>query len=98
MISTSDDNYRDIAAALMEAIGTAEFFNGTISCCTGCYDARLCVTLIIRRAPALDPAVRPGAAPQIVDIIPVWWECRFYSIDGEVFSDFSWRELKNFLL
>ncbi|MDR2936042.1 MAG: hypothetical protein LBU80_01695 [Rikenellaceae bacterium] len=96
MIIISDKIYAAVARRLLENLddGTS-FFNGRVECDTpeGC--ATLIATLIIYRRNEAAPG-RPESA--IENIVPVWWEFRL-SIDGaDAAHDFSWSELKTFLL
>ncbi|MCL2560739.1 MAG: hypothetical protein FWE10_00235 [Rikenellaceae bacterium] len=98
MTHPNDNDYRNIADRLLEAIGDSEFFNGTVEYETPEYDAQLRVTLIIYREPLFDPADPVHRAERISAIVPVWWEYRLYDHFGEQPNDFSWREFKKHLI
>lgn len=96
MFEISDAHYCQFAENLLDSIGTAEFFNGTLHLETTEYTAQLRVTLLIYRTPRRDPASH--SAEDIVDIVPVWWEHHLQTADGEQLSDFDWREFKKYLI
>ncbi len=77
--------YETTAEKLLCAIGNRDFYSGCITFEYGSKLCRLIATLILYRQPA--------------DVVPVWWE--FHTEDehgGECANDFSFSELKPFLL
>lgn len=98
MVYLNDNDYGDIAARLLEAIGGAEFYNGSVEYQTAEYTSVLRVTLIVYREPLFGPDTAGGAAMRITDIVPVWWEFHLYDALGEQLNGFSWREFKEYLL
>lgn len=98
MININDNNYTAIAEKLLAAIGEGEYYNGTVDYDNGSFTAALRTTLIIYREPLLDPADPSRAATRITDIVPVWWEFHTYGESGEAPNDFSWGELKEFMI
>lgn len=91
------EHYQQVAEKLLEAIGEAEFFNGTITVEEPPFEVSFRATLLIRRTPALDPTDCSKNATRIVDIIPVWWEHHLYDLTGGRLTDFDWHELRKFL-
>ncbi len=98
MIFLDDNDYRSIAARLLESIGDGEFYNGSIEYESAEYTSVLRATLIIYREPLFGPDDPGGTAMRITDIVPVWWEFHLYDALGEQINGFSWRELKEHLI
>ncbi len=96
MIIISTETYAAIAHRLLEMLGDgASFFNGRVVCDTPQGYAALIATLIVYRQSETERGDRSG---MIENIVPVWWEFRL-SVDGtDAANDFSWSELKTFLL
>jgi len=95
MIAITTEDYRRLAATLRERIGTAEWFNGSVTPAPGGGDAlgewRLVLTAIVRRRREELPE---GVRHPIDDVVPVWWEFR---TDDEP-NDFSFAELRPYLI
>ncbi|GHU99199.1 hypothetical protein FACS1894159_02840 [Bacteroidia bacterium] len=94
MLSVSPEIYRAVADRLLRAIADKEFFNGSIEYDTEEFYSSLRTTLIIYR----DKSSLHGGGEPISDIVPVWWEFSLSQPQGEVDTDFSWRELKEYLI
>ncbi len=94
MIEIRDDFYAEVASALTERIGTAEFFNGSVEIDHRDVNAVLRATLIIHRRTVTAP---DGERRPISDVVPVWWEFHTTGARGEELNDFSFGELKPFL-
>ncbi len=91
MIEIGDDHYAAIALLTTEAIGSREFFNGSVAYDCAEFGSRLTATLIIYRDPD-DPDTITG-------IVPVWWEFATTSPDGRpAVNDFSFNELKQLMI
>lgn len=97
MIEITDNHYRAVAKRLLETIGKADFFNGTVVVNGADYQAQLRATLLIYHTPRRDPADLSHATTDITDIVPVWWEHHMQTADGEVLNDFCWLEFKKYL-
>jgi len=95
MFQVTSSLYRELADRLADAIGAKNYFSGTVRCEAGAFGCRLTVTLIIYRA---EDALPEGSVSRVVDLVPVWWEFHVDAIDGERNSDFSFRELKTYLV
>lgn len=87
--------YEGVASALAEAIEGREYFNGSVEFDTEEVGTTLVATLIIYRR---DERYPEGSCREAVDIVPVWWEFRTVQECGEVLNDFSFGELKKYLL
>lgn len=98
MICITDNDYKNIASRLLEAIGGNEFYNGSLEYETAEYTSVLRTTLIVYREPLFGPDDPGGAAMRITDIVPVWWEFHLFDQFGEQLNGFSWRELKQYLI
>lgn len=98
MITLHDNDYAAIADKLLAAIGAGEFYNGTVDYDGGSFTAALRTTLLIYREPTLDPADPSRSATRITGIVPVWWEFHTCGESGETPNDFSWNEIKEFIL
>jgi hypothetical protein len=95
MIEITNETYRDVAAGLTESISDSDFFNGTIEFDFDEFYAALTITAILHRRNETYPE---GLQRVTVDIIPVWWEFSTVQEQGEVLNDFSFSELKKYIL
>lgn len=89
------DLYRTTARLLLERIGSRNFFSGSISFRYGSRDCRLVATIVVYRSVERLPE---GDEERIDDLVPVWWEFHTGDAAGEHGNDFSFRELKRYLL
>lgn len=87
--------YRQVAELLFKAIDDRAFFNGTIEYDTDEFYSSFRATLIIYRQKIEQQSVITNI---ITDIVPVWWEFSLHSHRGEELTDFSWRELAQYLI
>ncbi len=88
MIAIPDTHYAALAAALIEAIGSTNYFNGRIEVDHQDAHAQLVTTLIIYR----------DSAGRITDIVPVWWQYLHLLPSNEADTDFDWAILREYLL
>ncbi len=95
MIDITIDLYHTIAARLREEIATSEWFNGSIAITIGDLDCRLVLTAIVYRRDELLPE---GPRRPVDDVVPVWWEFHTTDASGPVPNNFSFSELKPFLI
>ncbi len=87
MIHIDQAAYTGVAQLLATRIADTAYFNGSVEYDTEEFCSRLTCTLIIyRRGDALH------------DIVPVWWDFELHQATGQQPTDFSWGELKEFLL
>ncbi len=98
MIAISEDHYHHLAQLLLHAIWNADFFNGTIEFNDEECRSELRVTLIICRRLTRDPADKTWESTCITDVIPVWWEHHLEAPEGELLTDFEWKEFKKYLI
>ena len=95
MIEICNETYRELAKRLRDAIGMADYFNGSVELENEEWSARLVVTLIIYRRTETVPE---GIRKPISDTVPVWWELTTTQNGQPVTNDFSFSELKPFLI
>jgi len=93
MLSIDPPTYRAVAASVMQAIADKDFFNGSVEYDTDEFYSTLRMTLIVYR-----DREAPGCGGAIRNIVPVWWEFSLSQSGGEVDTDFSWRELREYLI
>lgn len=92
-IEIGPDTYREVALALVDAIGESHYYNGSIDTDCGSFYSTLTATLIVYRDRQSTGEGYPG---HITDIIPVWWEfSTTVPMEGEVCNDFSFRVLRD---
>lgn len=94
MYSVSSELYRETAERLMEAIGPAGYYSGTLSFGFGEAECRLVVSAIVYCERRLLPE---GAVDLLRDLVPVWWEFHTETAGEERFNDFSFAELRRYL-
>lgn len=95
MITITSHIYRAVAQKLLEKIGSADYFNGTIEYDFQDISTTLRATFIVSREWVDEPT---GAFERIKDIIPVWWEFNTECCCGQALNDFSWCDFKKNLL
>lgn len=87
--------YEEIAARLLVAIGRDGYFSGSVAFAFEETDCKLTASLVICRRTEELPE---GRVERISDVVPVWWEFSTVCEGTEVLNDFSFRDLKEFLL
>ncbi len=95
MIKITDQIYRLTALRLREEIGLAEWFNGSVELCFEGFHGRLTLTAIIYRRTETLPE---GVCRPVSDVVPVWWEFSTTTEEGLCSNDFSFTELKPYLI
>jgi hypothetical protein len=95
MIEITSEIYETIARVLCAEIGEANYFNGKIEIDNEEFYATLTLTAIIYRRTETLPE---GEFSRIADLVPVWWEFSTNGECGEVLNDFSFAELKPYLV
>ena len=95
MYTISHQLYLEISERLISAIGSREFYSGSVSCVCGDVDCKLTCTLIVSHTTNDDTEQK---ATKISKIVPIWWE--FHTVIGsqEIINDFSLSELCNIAL
>lgn len=95
MLEINDLIYEGVAGALAEALEGRDYFSGSVEFDTEEVGTTLIATLLVYRR---DERYPEGRRREITDIVPVWWEFRTIQECGEVSNDFSFGELKKYLL
>lgn len=95
MTTITPTTYQQVAKLLLKAIDDRAFFNGTIEYDTEEFYSSFRATLIIYREKIEQQSV---ITEIITDIVPVWWEFSLHSERGDEMTDFSWRELAQYLI
>lgn len=90
MYEISTSLYREVGERLIEAIGTREYFSGSIYLTHGDVDCQLTCTLLIERG---ERAFEGYCFKPITRLIPIWWEFHTFINDEEQMNDFSFSEL-----
>lgn len=91
MIEITDKTYDRIAQRLADAIGTDDYYSGTV--CWECpeFYSELRSTLIVYHSTQSAP---DGTFDSIRDIVPVWWTFSTTLPEGEALNDFDFTEIK----
>jgi hypothetical protein len=96
MLEIDDNVYAAVARAVCDAVGDSDFFNGRVECDTGGFWSTLTATLLVYRN---EETLPEGMRSVISDIVPVWWEfSTVFPGMGEVVNDFSFAEMKRFIV
>lgn len=95
MICISSEFYDEVACRLLDAIGSKGYFSGSIECEVAGIACRLTASIILYRTRDERP---DGDRFPITDAVPVWWEFHTVTPEGEVINDFSFAELKLWLM
>jgi len=94
MIEIKENDYREIAYRLKNAIADSDFFNGSIEYDTDRFYSTLTATAIVYRTNTDMP---DGYMSQIQDIVPVWWSFTTYRLGDACSNDFGFDCLKPFI-
>lgn len=89
MYETTPSVYLKIAELLLAKIGTRDFFSGSVTLHDGDVECRLICTLVVSRERHIPYCV--------VELLPVWWEFRTSTENGELSNDFSFSEMMNYI-
>ena len=95
MIEITSEIYRAVADRLKEEIGQADYFNGTAEFSTDEFYSTLTLSAVIYRRTETLPE---GTRRMIADVVPVWWEFSTVQSCGGVLNDFSFSELKQYII
>lgn len=98
MKNIEDAHYAAIAELLLIGIGSGNYYNGSIGYETEDWCGELRATLIVYRQPLDLPDDPAHLCERITDIVPVWWEFNTYENGAPTANNFSWSELKEYLL
>lgn len=95
MYEITDCLYSKMLDALLADVGGKSFFSGSVTVVEAGVECKLTATVVVcKRATYYDGCRRD----EIVDLLPVWWECHTYDCGEELFNDFSFSELRRYLL
>jgi hypothetical protein len=89
MYETTPSVYLKIAELLLAKIGTRDFFSGNVTLHDGDVECRLICTLVVSRERHIPYCV--------VELLPVWWEFRTSTENGELSNDFSFSEMMRYI-
>lgn len=89
MYETTPSVYLKIAELLLAKIGTRDFFSGSVTLHDGDVECRLICTLVVSRERHIPYCV--------VELLPVWWEFRTSTENGELCNDFSFSEMMSYI-
>lgn len=95
MFNVSSQLYEELAARLRDAIAHDNYFSGSIAFPFDNADCKLTASLVIYRRRLELP---DGLFDTIADVVPVWWEFSTVRDGVTLLNDFSFSELKEFLL
>lgn len=95
MYTISSQLYDCTARNLLEAVDGRNYFSGSVDFNFGDIECRLTASLIIYRSKRSLPE---GDVDVISDIVPVWWEFHTSNAEDEMLNDFSFGDLKRYLL
>lgn len=87
--------YRETAHRLCDVIGASNYFTGSLVFTADDVDCRLTASVIVYRRTVHAP---DGMSCPIDDLIPVWWEFHTSDASGEISNDFSFNEMKTYLI
>lgn len=87
--------YDDLACEICSSLRDIHYFNGRVVVDNGDVECSLTATIIIyrRRVSAMSEEF-----DDIVDAVPVWWECHTLTPEGEVCNDFDFALLRDALI
>ena len=89
MYETTPSVYLKIAELLLAKIGTRDFFSGSVTLHDGDVECRLICTLVVSRERHIPYCV--------VELLPVWWEFKTSTENGELSNDFSFSEMMSYI-
>ncbi len=93
--SVSPEMYREAASRLCDGIGGSDYFSGSVAFTHLSVDCRLTASVIVYRRTEQTPE---GTSRPIRDLVPVWWEFHTVGPEGEQLNDFSFTELKSYIV
>lgn len=87
--------YDEVATRLREAIGRDSYFSGSVQFPFGEVECRFTGSLVVHHRTRQLPE---GDFDCIADAVPVWWEFSTSRDGQEMLNDFSFGDLREFLL
>lgn len=92
--SVTPELYEETAVRLAEAIGSENYFSGTIAFAFEDAECRLTASVIVYRS----RVVQPDAISDVLsDLVPVWWEFHTFCQGDVMLNDFDFTELRRYL-
>ena len=95
MYTISDQLYVEVAERLWGAIGTRDYFSGSVTFTSEDVECKLLCTLFISRGRDSESEGRLG---EICKITPVWWEFHTTIGSEELLNDFSFKTMLSIAL
>jgi hypothetical protein len=95
MIEITSQIYEEIACNLRATIGEVNYFNGKVEINNEEFYATLTLSAIVYHR---NEELPEGNVSRIANIVPVWWEFSTVQECGEVLNDFSFAELKPYVI
>lgn len=80
---------------LCDALDGENYYAGSLEFDFGGIECRLVATVIVCRRREIAPE---GVSEPVSDLLPVWWEFHTTGDEGECLNDFSFAEMKRYLL
>ena len=93
MYNVSSALYNEVTERLIERIGRNGYFSGSLEFESGGVECRLVLSAVVYRRRESMPE---GEREVISDMVPVWWEFRTSTDEGETINDFSFGELRKY--
>lgn len=94
MYTVSSALYRQTAAQLAEAIGSENYYSGSLVFSFDDAECRLTASIIVYRTRIVQPDATTDA---LSDLVPVWWEFHTVRNGEELLNDFDFAELRRYL-
>lgn len=92
--SVSTELYHATAVRLLEAIGPAGYFSGSLTFDFDGVECRLTTSVMVYRRAERYPE---GPCDAVADLVPVWWEFHTCRDGVEMLNDFSFATLRDLL-
>jgi len=95
MYSITSQFYYEVAQRLCDAIDGESYFSGSVTFLYMNIECRLTLSVIVHRDRV---STSEDELNQILNLVPVWWEFHTYDQSVEIVNDFSFNELKTYLV
>lgn len=86
--------YDDLACAICSSLSGIHYFNGSVTVGDDEAEHTLTATILLYRRRVSD---WDDEFDDIVDAVPVWWECHTLTAEGELCNDFDFELLRDAL-
>lgn len=94
MYPVSPALYSETAARLADAIDGRSYFSGSVAFGFEGIDCRLTASVFVS---SRRESLPEGEREAICDLVPVWWEFRTTTTEGEMLNDFDFACLRELL-